>query len=75
LSRADFYFDARRYPGMQPFGSYPIHIIVNRGHILLTGTVDSAMDKTVAGMRAREVFGAFSVENALEVAGGRSAAR
>ena len=62
-----------RYPGTQPFGNYPIKIIVNRGHILLLGNVDSTFDKTIAGMRAREVEGSFGVENALLVPGARSA--
>ncbi len=33
----------------------------------LYGSVDSAMDKQVAGMRANQLFGAFSVENKLVV--------
>ncbi len=45
----------------------PIRIIVDNGHIELYGTVGSAMDKQVAGMRAGQVFGAFSVENHLLV--------
>ena len=45
----------------------PIRIIVTDGHVTLYGAVDSAMDKTVAGMRAGQVFGAFSVENKLVV--------
>jgi osmotically-inducible protein OsmY len=43
----------------------PIRIIVDGGNIGLYGQVDSQMDKTIAGMRAREVFGGFSVENHL----------
>ena len=73
LSRFDDVFDSRRFPGTQPFGHYPIKIIVNRGHILLVGAVDSPFDKTIAGLRAREVEGAFGVENALMVPGSRSA--
>lgn len=71
LSRADDLFNLPRYPGTQPFGYYPIHIVVNRGHILLVGVVDSQFDKTIAGVRAREIPGTFSVENALMIAGGR----
>jgi osmotically-inducible protein OsmY len=65
-------FNMRRFPGTQPFGSYPIKIIVNRGHILLVGHVDSKFDKTIAGARAREVEGSFGVENALTIPGGRA---
>jgi hyperosmotically inducible periplasmic protein len=45
----------------------PIRIIVDNGHITLYGSVDSNMDKTVAGIRANQIFGAFSVENKLVV--------
>jgi osmotically-inducible protein OsmY len=53
---------------MQPFGTYPIHIIVNGGRTLLLGKVDNEADKAVAGLRAREVTGTFGVENELVVA-------
>jgi hyperosmotically inducible periplasmic protein len=46
----------------------PIRIIVDRGTLSLYGTVDSPMDKQIAGMRANQVFGAFRVENHLTVA-------
>jgi len=47
----------------------PIRIIVANGHVTLYGSVDSAMDKQVAGMRAGQLPGVFSVDNKLEVAG------
>jgi len=56
-----------RFPGMEPIGDYPIHIIVKNGRITLLGVVDTESDKTVAGMRAREVPGSFAVENELAV--------
>jgi hyperosmotically inducible periplasmic protein len=56
-----------RFPGMQPFGTYPIHIIVQNGRTTLLGVVDNESDKTVAGLRAREVNGVFGVENELVV--------
>jgi len=46
----------------------PIRIVVDNGHIALYGVVDNTMDKQVAGIRANQVFGAFSVQNNLEVA-------
>ena len=64
-------FDMPRFPGMQPFGTYGIHIIVKGGRTLLLGVVDSEFDKTLAGVRAREVPGAFGVENELAVASRR----
>ncbi len=47
--------------------AHPIRIVVDSGHVTLYGTVESAMDKTIAGMRAGSVPGAFSVENKLVV--------
>jgi hyperosmotically inducible protein len=47
--------------------AHPIRIVVDNGHVTLYGTVESAMDKTIAGMRANSVPGAFSVENKLVV--------
>src|SRR5258706_5815906 len=57
----------RRFPGTEPLGDYPLHIIVKSGTITLLGVVDAESDKTVAGMRAREVPGSFGVENELVV--------
>ena len=57
----------RQFPGMEPLGDYPLHIIVKQGRIILLGVVDTEGDKTVAGMRAREVPGSFGVENELAV--------
>jgi hyperosmotically inducible periplasmic protein len=45
----------------------PIHIIVKNGHITLEGVVAREMDKTIAGMRANSIPGAFSVTNNLVV--------
>jgi len=46
----------------------PIRIVVDRGKLTLYGTVENTMDKQVAGIRANQVFGVFSVQNKLEVA-------
>ena len=51
-----------------PPGNHPIHIIVNNGHVTLTGVVDNAADRQVAEARVNNVFGAMSVENRIEVA-------
>ena len=61
--------DQRRFPGMQPVGTYPIHIVVKNGRTTLLGVVDNATDRQLAEVRAREVTGVFSVENDLDVAG------
>ena len=59
--------DERQFPGMQPVGVYPIHIIVKNGRTMLLGVVDSAADRQIAEVRAREVTGVFEVENGLTV--------
>jgi len=46
-----------------------IRIVVINGHVTLVGSVDSAMDKQMAGMRANGVPGVFSVENDLQAPG------
>jgi hyperosmotically inducible periplasmic protein len=49
-------------------GAMPsIHIIVKSGHVALEGMVANEGDKTVAGIRASEVPGVFSVANNLGV--------
>jgi hyperosmotically inducible protein len=48
----------------------PIRIVVDNGHLSLYGTVASTMDKQIAGIRANQVFGAFSVQNNLQVVKG-----
>ena len=60
-------YRSRRFPGMQPFGTHPIHIIVRNGRTTLMGIVDNEIDRRVAEIRAREVSGVFSVENELVV--------
>ena len=55
------------FPGMEPAGDYPIHIIVKGGRVTLIGVVDNDGDKTLAGMKARQVPGSFEVKNELMV--------
>jgi len=47
----------------------PIRIIVANGHLTLYGSVASKMDKDIAGIRANQLFGAFTVQNNLVVDG------
>ena len=44
-----------------------IHIIVKNGNVTLVGTVNTEMDKNIAGIRANGVTGVFSVTNNLTV--------
>jgi len=44
-----------------------IHIIVKNGNVKLDGVVDREGDKSIAGVRANQVAGVFSVTNNLQV--------
>jgi len=57
---------ATRY-GFQALPS--IHIIVKNGNVRLEGVVANEMDKSIAGIKANQVPGAFKVENDLRVEG------
>ena len=46
----------------------PIHVIVERGRVALTGAVRSEVERRKAEIIARSTFGVFSVENRLVVA-------
>jgi len=67
FGRAFSPFGAGPFPGMEPAGDYPIHIIVKNGRITLLGVVDNESDKTVAGVKAQQVPGSFGVQNDLMV--------
>ena len=70
--RRDVFNAIYRYGPLEHYGvgsNRPIHIIVNRGHVILEGVVDREMDKNLAGIRASGVFGVFSVQNNLVVPG------
>jgi hyperosmotically inducible protein len=46
----------------------PIRIVVNQGHVILEGVVDSETDKNLASLRANGVSDVFSITNNLQVA-------
>lgn len=52
-----------------PLGYHAIHIIVDNGHVTLTGVVDNETDANVAAMQANMTPGAFSINNDIQVAG------
>ncbi|MEZ2348156.1 BON domain-containing protein [Terriglobus sp. RCC_193] len=59
---------ARRAGGITqdpPQGYHAIHIIVNNGHVILTGVVNNESDANIAFMQANSTPGAFSVDNDL----------
>lgn len=70
--RRDLYHAIYGYPQFTKYAinpGKPIRIVVVNGHAVLTGVVDSQADKEMAGMRANQVPGVFSVQNELQVPG------
>lgn len=68
--RRDVFRAIYRFGPLQRYGvgsNRPIHIIVDGGHVTLEGAVDRQADKNMAGMRANQVEGVFSVDNNLAV--------
>ena len=60
------------HPFLSHYGRFrhpPIHIIVERGHVTLTGAVSAQGDKQTAGSIVNRTFGVLSVENNLLVTG------
>jgi hyperosmotically inducible periplasmic protein len=55
------------FPGMEPAGDYPIHIIAKSLRVTLIGVVDNGSDKTLAYTKARQVPGSLEVSNELAV--------
>jgi hyperosmotically inducible protein len=53
----------------------PIHIVVDRGHVTLTGAVNSEVERRMAEVIARSAFGVFSVKNKLRLDSEMSSAR
>jgi hyperosmotically inducible periplasmic protein len=60
-------FGPSRFPGTEPAGNFPIHIIVKGLRVTLLGVVDNDGDKNLAGMKARGVPGGLGLENELAV--------
>ncbi|HXR98529.1 MAG TPA: BON domain-containing protein [Terriglobales bacterium] len=57
-------------PSLLPYANDPAHtirIVVNNGHVILAGVVNSQVDKAVAGNAVRSIPGVFSVQNDLVV--------
>jgi osmotically-inducible protein OsmY len=59
--------DMRLFPGMEPYGTYPVHIVVKGRKLQLIGLLDNDLDKTQVLHRARQVRNASGVEDAVMV--------
>jgi hyperosmotically inducible periplasmic protein len=62
-------YDAPQFTKYAINPAKPIRIVVLNGHVVLTGVVDNTGDRDIAGIRANQVPGVFSVQNELQVAG------
>ena len=52
-----------------PLGYNAIHIIVENGHVTLTGVVNNETDSNIAYIQANSTPGTFTVDNDLRIAG------
>jgi hypothetical protein len=59
--------DMARFAGMEPYGTYPVHIIVKNRKVLLIGLLDNDVDKTQVLFRARQVPNTVGIEDAVMV--------
>ena len=67
---AEFYREIFGSGGLSRYarGANPsLHIIVNNGHVLLTGVVANRMDAQLAAAAATRVPGVFSVQSQLRI--------
>lgn len=58
-----------------PLGYHAIHIIVDNGHVILTGVVNNESDSTIAYIQANSTPGTFAVDNDLRIAGKATSAK
>ena len=59
--------DMARFPGMEPYGTHPVHIIVKDRRVALIGVVINDADKTQILIRARQVPHVLGLEDAIMV--------
>jgi hypothetical protein len=52
---------------MEPYGTYPVHIVVKDRKLLLVGVLDTDLDKTQVLIRAKEVLHTTGVDDAIMV--------
>lgn len=56
-----------RFPGMEPYANYPVHIIVKHRQVTLIGSVLNDFDKTTLLIRARQTPNTSGVDDAIMV--------
>ncbi len=60
-------FDMRRFPGMEPYSNYPVHIVVKNRQVALIGSVANDFDKTTLLVRARQAANTTGVDDLVMV--------
>ena len=60
-----------RFPDMEPFGTYPVHVIVRNRHVALIGVVINDSDKAQILVRAGHAPNTLGIEDAIMVRAGR----
>lgn len=60
-------FDMSRFPGMEPYGNYPVHIIVKGRRVALIGSVANDFDKTALLVRVRQASHTTGVDDFVMV--------
>jgi len=60
-------FDMSRFPGMEPYGNYPVHIVVKNRRVTLIGSVANGFDKEALVIRARQVADTLGLEDLIMV--------
>lgn len=60
-------FDMSRFPGMEPYGNYPVHIVVKNRRLTLIGSVANAFDKEALVIRARQVADTLGLDDFVMV--------
>lgn len=63
--------DMRLFPGMEPYGTYPVHIIVKHRQLHLVGLLANDLDKAQVLHRARQVLNTTGVVDAVMVRGSK----
>lgn len=60
-------FDMSRFPGMEPYGNYPVHIVVKNRRVTLIGSVANTFDKEALVIRARQVAHTLGLDDLIMV--------
>ena len=60
-------FNMARFPGMEPYGTYPVHVIVKHRRVALIGSVASEFDKNSLLIRAKQTVNTLGLEDQVSV--------